>query len=82
MQLVMRTFQLTCPYGKLTTLKDFGMNLDDSQTPGACLQSLEDDKFKNKDCSSDKYMNRQVVEDWFAANCENKDRCIMSFPEK
>ena len=81
MQLIMRTFQLSCPYGTIDSLVDFGMNPENSETPGACLQNLEDDKFKNKDCSSDTYINRQKITDWFTNKCENQKYCIMNFPE-
>jgi hypothetical protein len=37
MQLIMKTYQLSCPYGKIDTLVDFGMNPQDSEHPVACL---------------------------------------------
>ena len=88
MQLIMRTYQLTCPYGRIDALTDFGMNENDSDTPGACLQNLVHpdgtpwDKFNNQDCSSETYINRQIVDTWFAANCIGQEACIMSFPEQ
>jgi len=80
MQLIMKTYQLSCPYGRIDTLVDFGMNPEDSTHPVACLQNLAEDKFQNKECSSDTYIDRTVLATWFTDNCEGETACIMNFP--
>ena len=80
MQLIMKTYQLSCPYGRIDTLVDLGMNPTASKYPVACLQNLAEDKFLNKECSGDTYIDRTVLATWFADNCAGKDACIMNFP--
>jgi len=62
-------------------LVDFGMNDHQSDHPTACLQNMDVDKFKNKDCSSDTYMNREKMQKWFDEKCFDQESCIFSFSE-
>jgi len=69
----MNNMQLSCPYGVMTGIVEngVGINKENAEIRDACL--VDDAKFGNKNCS-DK-INMSVINDFFTANCINKNSC-------